>query len=166
MIEIVNGLLEKVEFDFLNKNLTNNINDFPMVPNKKNFWYYKKIITPDEHKSYLLNYYSKLSQHINSAIFDINNITINFSTVDTNNSDIFHMDECDRTVITYLNDDFTGGEFEYILNDKLFKIKPEVNLTIILNSKIKHRILPTTSGYRYSLVTFYKVKTTEKNKLF
>ena len=60
------------------------------------------------------------------------------------------------TMILYLNEDFEGGEFEYIFNDETIKIKPIKNTTLIMNKEIHHRVLNVTNGERFSLIFFYK----------
>ena len=62
------------------------------------------------------------------------------------------------TIVTYLNDDFEGGEFEYIDDFKSkVKIIPQKNLSLIMNGYLNHRVLPVHKGERYSLVSFFDV---------
>jgi len=93
---------------------------------------------------------------------DIANAWINKITSETNKTDDYHVDNRNVTFILYLNDNFEGGEFQYI-DDKGFEkiLKPKKNLAIISNKKLKHRVLPVKSGERYSLVCFFNKK--EKN---
>ncbi len=82
-----------------------------------------------------------------------NTIWLNKVDFDSNKNDNFHYDMCDITTILYLNDDFEGGEFEYIdENNKKIKINPKKNMMIISSNKLSHRVLPVTSGIRYSLI--------------
>ena len=61
---------------------------------------------------------------------------INKITTDTNKDDTFHTDISDLTIVTYLNDDYTGGEFEYINRyKKAIKIETQVGLSLIMDSK-------------------------------
>jgi predicted 2-oxoglutarate/Fe(II)-dependent dioxygenase YbiX len=56
----------------------------------------------------------------------------------------------------YLNDDYSGGELEYI-NDtgSKSKIIPQKNLIITMSNRLQHRVLPISNGVRYSLVAFF-----------
>lgn len=86
-----------------------------------------------------------------------NGIFINKIVPETNKNDGYHRDESDLTIVTYLNDDFIGGEFEYVVNNELKIIKPQTNLSIMMDKKILHRVLPITEGVRYSLVTWFRL---------
>jgi predicted 2-oxoglutarate/Fe(II)-dependent dioxygenase YbiX len=94
-------------------------------------------------------------------IFD--GLWINKVTEETNKDDTFHYDIPDFTMIMYLNDDFSGGEFEYIdEKNNNIKIKPKKDLVIFSNNQLLHRVLPVTMGIRYSLVCFFKFQTKTK----
>jgi hypothetical protein len=148
MIEFIDNLLEENELAFFKKKMTNNLNDFPIKPTKLFSRYYKETITRLEYNTELVNYYAKIKKYVNFDIFDIHSITLNCVTNDMLDDDKFHKDVCDKTVITYLNSDFEGGNLEYIINDEIKSINPIKNRTIILNSKIEHRVLPVTIGFR------------------
>jgi len=93
------------------------------------------------HKKYLLN---------NQGCW-INKITNN-----TNKEDAFHFDTSDLTIVTYLNDEYSGGEFEYInIDRKEIKIEAQKGLSLIMDNILLHRVLPVLSGTRYSLVCFF-----------
>jgi len=82
-----------------------------------------------------------------------NTIWLNKVDINSNKNDDFHYDMSDITTILYLNDDFEGGEFEYIdENNKKIKINPKKNMMIISSNKLSHRVLPVTDGIRYSLI--------------
>lgn len=109
--------------------------------------------------------YNKLLQYVNN-VFKKNNIDtfkfkihgkicINKISSSTNKNDGFHHDHSDATLILYLNDEFTGGEYEYLNDDKIkVQIKPKKNLVLLTNRKIHHRVLPVITGERFSLVCF------------
>ena len=89
---------------------------------------------------------------------------INKVSIETNKNDIFHTDMTELTIVTYLNDEFTGGEFMYIDETKKTEtIIPKSNISLIMNDKLLHKVSAVNSGVRFSLVTFYKVKY-KKNK--
>lgn len=72
----------------------------------------------------------------------------------------FHSDHgfsyvCTVSTVTYLNDDYEGGELEF--NKLGFKIKPEAGDIIVFPSTFiySHASLPVTSGTKYSAVTMF-----------
>jgi hypothetical protein len=106
---------------------------------------YKKLMEEFLHEKYLRTYLLKDSW-------------INKVTIDTNKEDAYHFDMSNLTIVTYLNDDFEGGEFEYIDDFKSkVKIIPQKNLSLIMNGYLNHRVLPVHKGERYSLVSFFDV---------
>ena len=81
---------------------------------------------------------------------------INKIDINSNKNDNFHTDISPCSLILYLNDEYIGGELEYINdNNNKLKIIPQKNLIVIMNNRLKHRVLPVTSGVRYSLVAFF-----------
>ena len=64
----------------------------------------------------------------------------------------------DLTIVTYINDTFDGGEFEYIENKNVFKIIPIRNMSLIMDKKLKHRVRKITKNERFSLISFYNKK--------
>jgi len=82
---------------------------------------------------------------------------INMINPETNKDDEFHNDVSDLTLIIYLNDEFKGGELEYINEkNKRIKINPKKNLYVIMDKKLQHRVLPVIEGIRYSLIFFFE----------
>ena len=81
---------------------------------------------------------------------------INKIDSDSNKNDNFHKDISPCSLILYLNDDYIGGELEYI-NDTNNRVKiiPQKNLVVIMDNQLKHRVQPITIGVRYSLVAFF-----------
>ena len=115
---------------------------------------------------------SKINDCVNKQ-FKTNNIIleafwINKITNETNKNDGFHRDSSDLTFLMYLNDEFTGGEYEYIVSEtkRKEKIKPKKYLSIITNRDVEHRVKPVLEGERYSIVFFYNfVKKVNKTLL-
>lgn len=125
---------------------------------------YNRLFVKD---SLLQSYYTDLTEFLNQNInqtkiniLDLSkpNSWINMVTTETNKDDGFHYDKASLSVVTYLNDNFESGEFEYInsKNKKPIKIKPKVNKTLIMDETLPHRVLPIKNGIRFSLVTFYQ----------
>lgn len=86
-----------------------------------------------------------------------NGIFINKITEKTNQNDSYHRDESDLTIVTYINDDYIGGEFEYVINNEIKILKPRPNLSVMMDKKILHRVLPVIGGERYSLITWFRL---------
>lgn len=90
-------------------------------------------------------------------------IWINKIDTNSNKDDGLHYDKSLVSCVVYLNDDFEGGEFQYVDNDdKVVKIQPKKWKYVIMNNRVKHGVLPVESGVRYSLVFFFTKK--HKNK--
>tara|TARA_R100000353_G_C6507318_1_gene195710 strand:- start:25 stop:633 length:609 start_codon:yes stop_codon:yes gene_type:complete len=58
--------------------------------------------------------------------------------------------------VTYLNDDYEGGEFEF-MNEKYGKIKPEKGMMIAFPADLDwvHRVNTVTKGDRYTMASWY-----------
>lgn len=73
-------------------------------------------------------------------------------------NDEFHLDVADISVVTYFENNFTGGEFQYLdNNEQLITLYPEPQMTIVMADKTYHRVCNVKSGIRYSLTAFYNV---------
>jgi predicted 2-oxoglutarate/Fe(II)-dependent dioxygenase YbiX len=75
-----------------------------------------------------------------------------------------HVDECEISYITYLNDDFEGGDL-VLYDSKIEKkrITPKAGLTIMLNHGVQHKVDTVLKNTRYSVYTFLNLKV-EYNK--
>lgn len=159
MIHEIDGLLSDIELNFLDEKCKNFNEDFT---NRGTNFYHRMFI---DENSCLLDFQSKLKTYIYDKFkvkHQIKSIWINKITADTNKNDPFHLDEEILTVVTYINTNFDGGEFEYFSKIKPNKkIKPKRNLSLIMNNKVPHKVLPVKNGERYSLVCFYYIP--EKN---
>jgi hypothetical protein len=99
---------------------------------------------------------SYIKSKLNDRYLKLSGLWINKVDEHSNNDDDFHHDTCSGTLIIYLNENFTGGDFEYKDDNKNYvKIKPKKYLTIVMNDKLYHRVLPVLDGVRYSLVCFF-----------
>jgi hypothetical protein len=159
MIEQVINLFDKEYLShLLNEIKDKNFENSGQKLNSKNYNYYNryhldiKKNRKDEIEKYLHNKYNKIYLLRNKGYW------INEITIETNKDDSFHMDDCDLTIVTYLNENFSGGEFEYIneLTENI-KIKPNIGLSLVMNNKLYHRVLPVTNGVRYSLICGFDV---------
>jgi hypothetical protein len=63
-----------------------------------------------------------------------------------------------ENLVCFLNENFSGGEFEY--KDKsIIRVMPEANTALIFEPETLHRVLSVTEGERYTLVAFLTEKT-------
>ena len=131
----------------------------------KNFFYRQHLnINEEPNKSV----FEKMLLEIQNTFGIDNNLTgalwINKVDKDSNQLDDFHTDNTFMSVITYINEDYIGGEFEYIdENGNVIKIEPKKNNTIFMDNKTKHKVNPVTEGVRFSLVFFF-IKPTKNKK--
>jgi len=100
-----------------------------------------------------------LESYIKTKLYtnlELKSMWINKIDINSNKDDSFHKDISPCSLILYLNDDYIGGELEYIndTNNRL-KIIPQKKLVVIMNNQLEHRVLPINSGVRYSLVAFF-----------
>ena len=111
----------------------------------------------------------RLESYIKTKLYtnlELVSMWINKVDINSNKDDEFHTDISPCSLILYLNDDFIGGELEYI-NDTNIKLKiiPQKNLIITMNNRLKHRVLPISSGVRYSLVAFFSFMDTQTKSI-
>ena len=91
---------------------------------------------------------------------------INKVIPETNKNDSFHYDMSFLTAVTYLNDDFIGGEFTYINKGGIVNyINPKTNTTLIMDKTLYHKVSPVSLGVRYSLITFFNFNSKDKKTI-
>jgi predicted 2-oxoglutarate/Fe(II)-dependent dioxygenase YbiX len=100
-----------------------------------------------------------LESYIKTKLYtnlELKSMWINKIDINSNKDDNFHKDISPCSLILYLNDDYIGGELEYI-NDTNNRVKiiPQKKLVVIMNNQLEHRVLPITSGVRYSFAAFF-----------
>jgi predicted 2-oxoglutarate/Fe(II)-dependent dioxygenase YbiX len=159
MITFLENLLSNDELFFLDSICSEFFESESHSIINNNNYYVRKILNV---KTNLFDYQEKCKNLIND-IYEIHGMWINKVTTKTNLDDKFHFDDDPLTIITYINDDFDGGSFEYIDNKEKIKIQPIRNCSLIVDNTIKHRVTRVTNGERYSLVSFY-TKTQKKEK--
>jgi hypothetical protein len=145
------NLLSEKELYFLNSECANFVESKISERDNNNNYYVRKTLNIETD---LLEYQKKCKELIDDE-YDLVGLWINKVTIETNIDDEYHSDTCDLTIVTYINDTFDGGEFEYIENKNLFKIKPIRNTSLVMDKKLKHRVLKITKNERYSLISFY-----------
>lgn len=168
IIESVDGFLSEEDLNLLDNLCINfDIDDSTNTTPRKGNWYYRMFIDKETH---FIDYQNTIKNYIHKKYkvnVEINTIWINRVTSETNKEDKFHFDECDLTVVSYINDNFEGGEFEFQRNERppTEKIKPKRNLSLITNRELPHRVSPITSGERYSLIVFCNIPTKSKKTM-
>jgi hypothetical protein len=151
MLKILNNMLTDNELIFLNSLCTPfEPTDNLSIIGENNYYIRKKLKIETD----LLEYQKKCKELIGTT-YDLFGLWINKVTTETNTNDRYHNDISDLTIVTYINDTFDGGEFEYFENENLFKIKPIRNMSLIMDDKLKHRVLKITKNERFSLISFY-----------
>jgi len=159
MLNTHENLLSENELSFLDSVCINFIEKEIVEGDKNNNYYIRK---PLNIETDLLEYQKRCKESINNE-YELDSLWINKVTIETNIDDAHHNDESDLTIITYINDTFEGGEFEYMENKNVFKIKPIRNMSLFMNKKLKHRVIKVTKNERFSLVSFYnKIQKKEK----
>lgn len=138
--------------------------DFKNINHEIQNNYVRLFIDNDLLKDYIINAKNYLIENLSYDKIEIIDFEdtgnwINKVSIETNKNDIFHKDNSFLTLITYLNDDFEGGEFVYIDENKKEKsIIPEKGMTLLMNNRLSHKVMGVSSGIRFSLITFFKFK--------
>ncbi len=143
------------QYNFLNDDEIEYLNEL-----SKNFIIHRSDIYNQTRVNYskLESYQNKVNKFISDNFEDkyvVKSLELNRITEHDVNMNGFHNDHSDLTFISYFNNNFEGGEFEYIDNDNnhIF-IKPEINMTLIMDKNPLHRVNKVTRGERFSLATF------------
>lgn len=160
MVKVTDPLLTDEDITFYTKLVDSDKVKYDSIENSNGYRnYYNRFIVEDINCKD--NITQKLiSNRILNNDLSLVDIWVNKITPDSNKNDIFHTDSEDLTIIVYLNDNFVGGEFEYKEGDITHKLQPKKGLTLRLDNKVEHRVLPVIEGMRYSLVIFIKKKKT------
>lgn len=165
MLKISKDILDNKTYEELHIICDNFDNmDFKNVSLEHNNYYVRLFIKNEMLINYINNAKKYIIENVSyekSKIIDFENSTtwINKVSIETNKNDDFHYDTSDLTFVTYLNNEFEGGQLIYIDEiGKTKKIIPQKNMTLIMNDKLLHKVAPVTNGIRYSLVTFFTMK--------
>ena len=164
---IVDDIFTKEELKVI-LSLRDNFKSFES-PNRNNYYHREEIKDYSKLSLFLeksKEKFSILGADINTQLkllgFWINHIDSN----DTQRDD-YHVDDSEFTSITFLDDDFEGGDLEISRYGNKKVIKPKVGRTVFFRGiEFPHRVLPVTSGKRHTLVTFWDKKSKKENSLF
>lgn len=169
MIESYYNVLNEDEFNFLKKECEAFVaeespTEFDIKSKTKNY-YFRKFIPENKMFCFYGKILNKLYDKKNIK-HHINGIWINKINLESNKNDAYHHDISDLTILIFLNDDFIGGEFEYVdENNNNVRIKPEKNKAIVMDNKLYHRVLPVLSGERFTLVCFFETDKKQNKSL-
>lgn len=139
------------------------------IINDENNWEYQTFYDTPGHyfdslkinRDKLKDYYKKITENEKYNIVTTGIVIIK---QDRQLEDSYHVDKSEISYITYLNKEFTGGEFVYIdefLNENT--ITPKQYMTIKIHKNIKHKVSKVASGTRFSLYSFLHLAD-KKNK--
>jgi len=157
-IDINSEVLNDNDMELLQKKCDNFIPTQSPTLDKDNInFYFREYI--DLKDPLMHNIVMGLESYIKTKLYtnlELKSMWINKIDISSNKDDNFHKDKSPCSLILYLNDDYVGGELEYI-NDTNNRVKiiPQKKLVVIMNNQLEHRVLPITSGVRYSLVAFF-----------
>ena len=157
MIEIFSNTLSEEQLNkYVSLCSNNNFDETPKMDSNNDMvnYYYRKAVHID--KSIIDKSYDLIKEKNNKLKYRFTNGWINTVYENSNLDDTFHTDEDDLTIIIYLNEDYTGGEFEYRIDNTFYQIKPKINSAIMMNNRLPHRVKNVTTGIRYSLALFFK----------
>jgi len=134
MIEKLYNLLNDDELIYIN----NLIED-------KNIWQYNTIysnngqyfdsITIDKDK--LENYYNIITEN---GKYKINETGLNVISKDRQLLNSIHKDNSDVSYVTYLNENFDGGDLIYYNKKEMNKIIPQIGLSIKIHKNTLHKV--------------------------
>jgi len=159
-VEIINNLLTNDEITYL-FNITQTESNWEYQTYYNQPGQYFDSIKLDIDK--LKNYYNTITHGGDYSILETGLIVVKNDRQLHNSS---HVDESDISYVTYINDEYTGGEFEYFdeLNNKT-TIVPKKNMTILISNKVRHKVCKVNSGVRFSIYSFLKIiPKNQKNK--
>lgn len=158
VVEDSTHLFNLEEREILEKKYKSFINND--APNKKFKNYYVREHVDnnnDEFKTIISKINNRVTKLLKTENIKLDGFWVNKITNETNKNDGFHKDESDITFLMYLNDEFTGGDYQYVVPETKNKelIKPKKYLSIVTTKDVEHRVKPVISGERYSIVFFY-----------
>jgi hypothetical protein len=163
-IIILDEVLRPIEMEFLISECSN----FSLSedPSRHNF-YQRKWITSKKSK---LSYFLKRSQEeFKNIVYDENyslkilDIWINKVEAGDNSKEDYHIDDSEFTSITFLNDNFEGGNLQISKYGDKKIIEPKKGKTVFFKgSALPHKVLNVNNGARYTMVTFWE-KENKKN---
>lgn len=157
-------LLESAQIDLLNLKVENFVAE--TTPGSVENYYYRQYIEDETSLSILKPFIDKLDNLFKEQFYyphaELEGIWINKVDNSANYNDEFHRDLSKLSSVTFINDSFIGGNFQWYSKkySEIFTIAPKLHNTILFEgSEIPHRVRPVTEGSRFTLVTFWNLPT-------
>jgi PKHD-type hydroxylase len=108
---------------------------------------------------------SKVIEGLNVKGFEPTIETFQFTKYEVGDYFNWHTDSNDTiykdrfyTIVVQLNNDYSGGDFELMINNLNTKMEFGTGNLFIFPSNTLHRVKPVEKGIRYSLVSWLKLK--------
>jgi PKHD-type hydroxylase len=108
---------------------------------------------------------SKVIEGLNVKGFEPTIETFQFTKYEVGDYFNWHTDSNDTiykdrfyTIVVQLNNDYSGGDFELMINNLNTKMEFGTGNLFIFPSNTLHRVKPVENGVRYSLVSWLKLK--------
>lgn len=127
-------------------------------PGEPDNFYFRQFLEEDQ----VLNFTNKLSdllvKRFHYSSIKLDGVWINKVGTESNQNDILHRDKFRFSSVTFLNDNFKGGDFLYLCpkDQRIKNIKPlKFNTILFEGNAIKHKVDRVTEGTRYTLITFW-----------
>ena len=158
-IDLVDNLLSSSEISYLNNCISNFI---PYrQPGEGLNYYFNTFIDINKLSTFTENVKEYSRSIGNEYLLEAEGSFINRINTTSNLSDGYHDDHSKLSSVTLLNDDYEGGQINYIdSKGEEANIRCKKYSTLIFNgNETLHRVLPVTQGIRWSLATFYLIKT-------
>ena len=157
MVEILENLLTQEEWNYINDLINDETKwKWRTTYNQKNdlgenLWFDSIFVN----NSKLKEYYKIIT---NNGEYELIETAINIIKPERQIHNSKHKDSGDLSFVTYLNDDFKGGNLTYYEEDLEFSIIPKIGLSVKIYSNTAHKVEPITLGTRFSLYTFLQKK--------
>ena len=144
-------LVENIFSDTLLNEITNRANNCEYFKHTDDVYSFEGNLIVDTLKQKILSELSLKNINIIPELIRVQRIT---PDLEVNENFHKHNKIYDTNVVVFINDDYEGGEFVYILDGVEHIIKPENNLGMVFSPDILHKVLNVTKGTRYTLVSF------------
>lgn len=138
-------------------------------PNRNNVYHREEVKDFSKLSLFLEKSKEKFSLLVLDTNTQLNLLGIWINHIDSSETqrEDYHVDDSEFTSITFLDDDFEGGDLEISKHGNKKIIKPKLGRTVFFRGgEFPHRVLPVTSGNRHTLVTFWDKKSKKQNSLF
>lgn len=95
----------------------------------------------------------QITKYKKNGHYDFHQDGNGFSKYDNPENELLHGKTRKLSMTIVLNEDYEGGEFEFLSDKNL--IKEKIGTVIVFPSYLVHQVRPVTKGTRYSLVAWF-----------